>query len=983
MSGANVEEVQLIGGQAADVIGSEQADVIVGNRAANRLDGGGGNDFLDGGAGPDVLIGGAGDDTYVVDESDEIDTAVPDPGTDTVRAFVSYTLGPEQELLILLGEADIDGTGNNDHNVVTGNTGNNTLDGGAGNDTLDATAGGVDTLLPGEGDDTYLLEPWDIIAAGADPGVDTVRVDGSWELGPEQEHLHLVGEAHGNATGNAADNDIQGNAGDNRLDGGGGADTLRGSAGDDVFLYDPADVLYDGGVGSDTVVFEDAGLAVEIGVNLTVVDTENFDIRGSGANSFIFHSASGGLSEVFNLVTIEADADDSVHLSGEWVQTIPPVTAFPGYEVFDQGNYRVLVSADAQINVDALRGVVANIAIVELSEEGVTRFIDAGGTPLSAARDHDQDGFADFTIGNHVVWGGQAFGAEAIDLGAAEPGIDLLTVIGATDEVRSLLAGTDYNGDGLADLVAAQPLADYVFPEGVRVDAGMLRLADGDGTRGLGELEIESAATLSFQASTVETARVGYELEDLGDLDGDGFSDFGVSGWNAGGANPTLANGFNVQFLVLGDAPGSWQDGDLINVPAHKMFWRSFNYEPQSFDGIGDFQGDGLADYLRVTTTDSVSSGVVQRSFVYELGFGEWAVSDTPGANLPRLSLIEAELPEGTIRGPAAGVGDLNADGLDDIAISLASESGALLLLPGQTGLAVSADLQAPFALVTEFSGTRITAAGPFLSVDAGGDFNGDGLDDAIIGGVGEAWVLYGKAGGWGESIDLEVWRPDLFTRIDGGEAYPLLGDRVAGAGDVNGDGFDDLLIGAGADIFLVYGGDTTAAVDAVGTPDDDAHLGTPADEVLIGGIGNDMLNGGGGADVLKGGAGDDILVFHAGAERYEGDLGTDTLMFSGADQVLDFTALLQGRFEGLEIIDLTGTGDNTLVLSALDVLNLPDSSIVLRIDGDTGDSVTATDGRITADGADPVDIAGELYTSWSVGTQSLLIDADITQNIS
>ncbi len=96
------------------------------------------------------------------------------------------------------------------------------------------------------------------------------------------------------------------------------------------------------------------------------------------------------------------------------------------------------------------------------------------------------------------------------------------------------------------------------------------------------------------------------------------------------------------------------------------------------------------------------------------------------------------------------------------------------------------------------------------LSVASAGDVNGDGFDDLIIGasyanfpsdpdfyGTGAAYVVYGKSAGFAENIDL--------SSLDGTTGFRLVGTRVgdraglsvASAGDVNGDGLDDMIIGA------------------------------------------------------------------------------------------------------------------------------------------------------------------------------------------
>jgi len=112
----------------------------------------------------------------------------------------------------------------------------------------------------------------------------------------------------------------------------------------------------------------------------------------------------------------------------------------------------------------------------------------------------------------------------------------------------------------------------------------------------------------------------------------------------------------------------------------------------------------------------------------------------------------------------------------------------------------------------------------------------------------------------------------------------------------MNGDGFDDVLIGAGGHdtggsnygaSYVFFGRDFTNDARQIGADAADVIVGTLASETLIGGQDNDRLNGAGGSDVLKGGSGDDSINGDSGADRIEGDSGNDTLNGGdGADRL-------------------------------------------------------------------------------------------------
>lgn len=296
--GAFVENLVLTGNGAADGLGNALANRITGNAQDNLLTGEAGDDVLDGGAGADTLIGGVGDDTYVLDNAGDIAVENPNEGTDTVKATFSYTLDVAFENLVLLGSADIDGTGNATNNKITGNDGANVLSGLEGNDSLDGGLG-ADTLIGGIGDDLYYVDnAGDVVTEVAGEGTDSVIASISWTLGATFENLALTGTAAIDGTGNDGANIMFGNDGNNvlsglgdndTLDGGLGADTLIGGAGDDTYIVDNAgDVVTEAaGEGTDTVRSSVTWtLAAEI-ENLTLTGTAKIDATGNALDNVI------------------------------------------------------------------------------------------------------------------------------------------------------------------------------------------------------------------------------------------------------------------------------------------------------------------------------------------------------------------------------------------------------------------------------------------------------------------------------------------------------------------------------------------------------------------------------------------------------------------------------------------------------------------------------------------------------------------------
>jgi hypothetical protein len=218
--------------------------------------------------------------------------------------------------------------------------------------------------------------------------------------------------------------------------------------------------------------------------------------------------------------------------------------------------------------------------------------------------------------------------------------------------------------------------------------------------------------------------------------------------------------------------------------------------------------------------------------------------------------------------------------------------------------------------------------------------------------------VVFGKSGGFGAAIELSTLDGSTGFRIDGSDAGDRSGGSVSGAGDVNGDGFDDLIIGAhGADpggsdrageSYVLFGGNFTGGAETqVGDATANtltASQGAGATDVLIGGQGNDTLIGDGGPDVLRGGEGDDTLALpdadFSGTPRLLGGNGNDTLRVDGSGITLDLTSIRDNRVVDIEVIDICGSGDNTLTLDQREVLNLSSHSNTVLVRRDRGDSV-------------------------------------------
>ncbi|MBL4601464.1 MAG: proprotein convertase P-domain-containing protein [Emcibacteraceae bacterium] len=170
----------------------------------------------------------------------------------------------------------------------------------------------------------------------------------------------------------------------------------------------------------------------------------------------------------------------------------------------------------------------------------------------------------------------------------------------------------------------------------------------------------------------------------------------------------------------------------------------------------------------------------------------------------------------------------------------------------------------------------------------------------------------------------------------------------------------------------------SAGATSQIGGVDAFSLSGSTTIDIGITGDGDDIIRGLDTGDSVYAMRGDDTIEITAtDFALINGHNGEDTLMLDGSGINLDLST---DTIINMEVIDLTGSGNNSLTLTLQDLLDATDSDNQLIIDGNAGDSVTSSN-EGWSQGADQ-NIDGVTYHTYTAGTGTLLIDEDVTQTI-
>ncbi len=502
------------------------------------------------------------------------------------------------------------------------------------------------------------------------------------------------------------------------------------------------------------------------------------DVNGDGYDDIIigafgYQNSLGGAFIYYGGSSMDSTAN--LIITGESSQTFGWSVSTAG-DIDNDGYDDVIVGGYSHYNGTGIAHIykggptMDNIADITITGERIDNFF---GFSVSNGGDINGDGYDDILVGanKYNVRTGKVYiyyGASQMDNTADFT----LTGEGAGNNFGySVSTAGDVNNDGYDDII--------VGAYGYNFGTGRAYIYFG-------------GRTTDRIADVIMTGKVtdgffGYSVSTAGDVNGDGYDDVIVGNYKSGLGNAYIFFGGesmdNIADVTL--------SGEMPNVTPS-----DFGY---SVSTAGDINGDGYDDVIVGAWSYYYGTG---RVYIYLGGSPMDSIADV---------VLTGENTNNNFGYSVSNAGDVNNDGYDDFIIGAYGYNygdGKVYVYFGGSSIDTVADV-----IITENDYQKYCYFG--YSVSTAGDVNGDGYDDVIVGAIkynystGRAYVYYG-----GSSMDNDA---DL--TLEGEERNDYFGYSVSTAGDINNDGYDDMIVGAlrknhndTGKVYVYYGGGNTSA---------------------------------------------------------------------------------------------------------------------------------------------------------------------------
>ena len=464
----------------------------------------------------------------------------------------------------------------------------------------------------------------------------------------------------------------------------------------------------------------------------------------STGRAYVYHGASTGLSTTATATLAGTTASD---LFGYVVA--------PAGDVNDDGYDDVIVTATKNSTYGSV--YVYHGASTGVSSTATTRLTGVSynfGVSVAGIGDSNSDGYADIIVGCDGA-GTTSTGAAYLYQGTAA-GVSGTVSVTMTGEGtlnyfgHTVAAAGDVNGDSYSDVL--------VGAYGYSSSTGRAYVYEGT---------VTGMPSVAATTITEPDEALGTSVNDLGDVNGDGFADVivGVPGYDSAAGQALIFHGSASGLAATADAT-------LVGETEGDRFGHAVS-------GAGDVNGDGFKDVLiGAYDYDSTALG---RVYVYE--------GSSSGVGTTASQTLTGSDANGNLGYAVSGCGDINGDGYDDVmagASGYSTSTGKVYFYNGSSAGTSSVPTGSLTGAGTNYGFGR--------ALSRAGDVNNDGYDDVVIGApsynsrAGRAYVYHGSSSGIAATASLT---------LTGSTTSVAVGASVSSASDVNNDGYDDIIVGS------------------------------------------------------------------------------------------------------------------------------------------------------------------------------------------